>query len=113
MVEQCNNEELIRVLRFLNPVLHPEKQKKVIMRMGNTIVAALFEDQKFNRASIINELLLRQLSALGGKKGICLSSYLFHLHRIEPALTAEEREEVDISQEIILYGYAKPSLLLM
>lgn len=79
------------------------------MRMGSTIVVALFGDQKFNWASIIKELLFWQVSALGGKKGICLSSYLYHLYRIEPTVTVEEREEIDIFEEIILYGFAKPA----
>lgn len=108
-MEQCSNQELIRVLRFLDPIFHPEKEKKVIMRMGSMIVAALFEEEKFNWASIIQELLIRQVSALGGKKGICVSSYLFHLYRIEPALTPMEREEVDVSEEMILYGCKKPA----
>lgn len=46
---------------------------------------------------------------LGGKKGVCLSSYLFHLYRIEPAVTVGEREEVNFSEEMILYGCAKPA----
>lgn len=96
-VEQCNNQELIRVFWFLKPILHLEKHKRVIMRMGNMIVVALFKNQKFNWASIIQELLVRQLSALGGKKGICLLTYLFHLYWIKPALTIAKREEVDIS----------------
>lgn len=47
-VEHCNNRELIQVLWLLNPILHPEKHRRVIMRMASTSVVALFKGQKFN-----------------------------------------------------------------
>lgn len=77
------------------------------MRMGSIVVAALFKGQMFNWAAIFKDLLTRQLSHLEGKKGIYLSSYLYHLYRIEIALTKAEREDVETAKEMIKYGCAK------
>src|SRR5450759_4982179 len=75
-VDQCTEPRLKRLFYFLIPILHPEKPKRVTVKMGSTIVAAFVEAQQINWATIIKEIMKRQVGNLRGTKAISLSSYL-------------------------------------
>src|SRR5450759_4681000 len=76
-MDQCTDPRLRRLFYFLIPILHLEKPKRVTIKMGSTIVAAFLESQEVNWASIIKEIMKRQVGNLRGTKAISLSTYLY------------------------------------
>lgn len=61
-IDQCTHEVLARVLKFLIPIFHHEKQRKVIVRLGSTIVESLIEQRSVDWALIMHEVLFRQVA---------------------------------------------------
>src|SRR5450759_4723594 len=51
--DQCIDEGMRRILYFLLPIIHPEKPKRVTLKLGGMVVAALKEGLEINWASIL------------------------------------------------------------
>src|SRR5450759_5230755 len=76
-VDQCVDDGMRRLFYFLIPILNPEKPKRVTVKLGSTIAAALMGTLAVNWASIIIDLMRRQVGNLRGAKEISLSTYLY------------------------------------
>lgn len=107
-IEQCTNEDLVRVLEFLTPICHPEKPKKVVVRLGSTMVASLFEQGPVDWASILHEALQRQVVNIRGSKQGTIFAYLFHLYNDNALLMKEEQKVLKTNTNYVMYGVKAP-----
>src|SRR5450759_3046087 len=93
-----------RILYFLLPIIHPEKPKRVTLKLGGMVVAALKEGLEINWASILLEVMKRQLGNIKGAKAISLSTYLYQYYEAEQLLTKEEIKTHNLEATLIKYG---------
>ncbi|CAM6119708.1 unnamed protein product [Calypogeia fissa] len=56
-VDQCNNPTLKCLLAFINPVLYPHRQERVLLQHSNTVIAAWSQQRKTNWATIFRDVL--------------------------------------------------------
>lgn len=89
-VDQCVDKSVRQLMYFLIPILHPEKPKRVTVKLGSTIIACLVDRLQVNWAALILEVMMRQVGNLKGTKGISLSTYLFHMYNELDLLTPSE-----------------------
>ena len=57
VVDDCINDRHRRLLRFLIPILHPEKPTRVTITLGNTIFSSLSGTRNVDWARIIFDLV--------------------------------------------------------
>ncbi|CAM6084923.1 unnamed protein product [Calypogeia fissa] len=107
-IDQCFDKDVKRVLEFLVPIFHPEKPKRVTVRLGSTIVASLRNQEKINWASIFIEVMQKQAGSLKQKKGISLSTYLHILYYSEKVLTKGEKSLFSTKETYAKYGIKDP-----
>ena len=103
-IDDCIDDRNRRLLKFLIPVLHPEKPTRVTITLGNTIFGALSGNRKVDWARIIYDLVAQLVSRVGGSRASPLSPYLFHIYHEQQLLTNVE-EKIWRTQEVLLkYG---------
>jgi hypothetical protein len=103
-LDQCTDKDLRRVLDFLNPIFHPEKPRKLTVRLGSTFAAALYQKVEINWASLLLDVMQRQVNNITGRKGVSLSPYLFQFYAAERVLTRAERTMLSVKETHLKYG---------
>ena len=103
-VEDCEDDRQRRLLRFLVPIIHPEKPTKVTITLGNTIFGALEGGRKVDWGRIISDLVGSLVGKVGGSRASPLSPYLFHLYHHMQLLTDTEEKEWRLHETLLRYG---------
>ncbi len=91
-VDDCIDERQRRLLKFLVPVLHPEKPTMVTISLANTIFGALKGDRKVDWARIISELVTQLVGRVGKSRATLVCPYLMHLYQSHQLLSALEEK---------------------
>jgi hypothetical protein len=90
---QCLDPELLMLMRFLVPILHPRKQTYVPAGLANTIIVSMKQNRKINLASVMHKVIYDEVKALRPKEKTYLPSYLAQLYAHGNCLIGEERME--------------------
>ena len=79
------------MLKFLVPLLYPEKPTRVTITVGNTIFRALSRERSVDWGHVVKDVVQRLFSGMGKSKATPICSYVFHMyHAYEVLLPAEE-----------------------
>jgi hypothetical protein len=92
-VQDCIDDRERRLLRFLVPILSPDKPHSCTIKLMKAIYEAYFNYRKIGWGLIVEEFVIREARKLGNKKGCPLTPFLFHLYDKYRCLTAREREQ--------------------
>lgn len=103
-IEQCVDKQLKRVLYFLIPIFRPEKPKRVPVGLGSTIVASLLEGKCVCWASILFDVIKRQIGQLTQKRGVRLAPYLFVFYKYHAVLNTAERLLLSKHESYVRHG---------
>ena len=95
-----------RVLKFVVPILYPEKPGRVTKEIGNTIFGALCGEYKVSWDHILHEVIDKLVSVLGKGKPTPISPYLFHLYSKFECLRREELQQLEVAKECLELGVA-------
>ena len=100
-VQDCIDDRERRLLRFLVPILSPDKPTTCTIKLTKTIYEAYFNTRKTGWGLIVDELVVREARKLGSKKGCPLTPFLFHLYDKHGCLKAKEREQWENCRRIM------------
>jgi hypothetical protein len=100
-VQDCIDDRKRRLLRFLVPILSPDKPTTCTIKLTKTIYEAYFNTRKTGWRLIVDELVVREARKLGNRKGCPLTPFLFHLYDKYGCLTAREREQWENCRRIM------------
>jgi hypothetical protein len=100
-VQDCIDDRERRLLRFLVPILSPDKPHSCTIKLMKAIYEAYFNYRKIGWGLIVEEFVIREARKLGNKKGCPLTPFLFHLYDKYGCLTAREREQWDNCRRIM------------
>ena len=103
-VDDCIDPRERRVLKFVVPILYPEKQNRVIKEVGNIVFGALSGEDKVNWRQVIQIVVGRLVANLEKRKASLISPYLFHLYSRNEGLKEEEIEELEIARKYLELG---------
>ena len=91
-------------LAFLVPILHPERPKRVTVRLASTIIAARFEGLEVNWGLILLEVMKRHVANMKGTKGCSLTPFLYHFYGHFQLLNDAEKIELSTKTSYIRFG---------
>ena len=103
-IEDCIDDRHRRLLKFLIPVLHPEKPTRVTITLGNTIFGALIGNRKVDWGRILFDLVSQLVGRVGKSRATPLSPYLFHLYHHQELLTSNEEKIWRNQESVLKYG---------
>ena len=107
---ECTDLRARRVLKFLVPILYPEKPARVTVTMENTIFGAYTGEQEVDWALVIRDVVKRFLTGVGKSKPTPICPYLLHLYIAHDVVQADDKRvyivdetfmhhEVDLDEE--------------
>lgn len=93
-------------MRFLNPILHPTKPKRVVAKVASTVLESLKGALKVDWGCILHDLIIDLVAALrsGQKAETPLPAYLAHLYYHHSLLRPKEEKLYSKALEIEMYG---------
>jgi hypothetical protein len=97
--DQCSNQDLRDVLKFLILLIKPNKPTRLNVGPIATIVDCLFEDLKVSWADVFSEAVEKQVEKIDTHKDSYLPAYLIHLYQDQKALTKEETRKIHCPEE--------------
>ena len=94
------------VIGFLNPIFHPEKPKRIVIKWASTFLGAMRGKCKVAWNELMADLVRRLVSELkkGKKGGSPLPVYLSHLYSKYQVLTDEEQSDYNVQVQLLEYG---------
>ena len=92
-----------RVLKFLVPIVHPDKPNQVTRTLGNTIFRALSGERSVDWAIIFMELVNRLVGGADKAKPTPIYPFLYHLYESKGLLTEDEETNYKSTQELNRY----------
>ena len=98
----CVNSRERRMTKFMMPILHPEKPKRVTLTVANTLFRAISGVRPVNWRVIIHEIVARGISQIG-KKPSYISPFIMHLYEYHHCTTVDEDDKLLSGKEKILY----------
>ena len=96
-----------RVIGFLNPILHPEKPKRIIRALAATILGSYRGKVTVDWAHLIDDTidkLVKNVRSSKTKSGSPLSTYLAHLYFKQELLRSDEQKDYEDSLAVQQYG---------
>ena len=99
-VEDCASERERRMLRFLVPILNPDKPTTLPLKLLKAIYGAYTGKRMCVWGHILQEVLSREVPKIGGKKGCPLFPFIYHLYFRFGILTTREKEDWRTRQEL-------------
>ena len=102
-VGDCRNDRQRRLLKFLVPIVHPDKPIRVTITIRNTIFGALDGGRKVDWGVIFRDMAQWLARGVGKPKPTPICPFLFHLYEGQGLLTADE--EVDYRTAKEMAGY--------
>ena len=103
-VADCVDPKERRVLKFVLPILYPEKRNRITMTVGNTIFGALSKVRKVSWGQVIQEVVGKLVSNLEKGKPFPISPYLFHLYHRFECLRGDEMDMLESMKYCLEYG---------
>lgn len=92
--EQCVNQDLRDVLKFLIPLLKPNKPTRLNMGPVGTIADCLFEGLEVSWGEVILESIQKEVEKISTHRDSYLPAYLIHLYQDGKALTKDENRRL-------------------
>jgi hypothetical protein len=93
---QCSNQDLMDVLKFLIPLIKPNKPTWLNVGLIATIVDCLFGDLKVSWADVFLEAVEKEVEKIDTHKDSYLPAYLIHLYQDQKALTKKETRKFTV-----------------
>jgi len=86
------NEQLRRVVEFLNPIFHPNRSERITVRLATTYIQAFFELASLDWRILMKDVIHPQLRAIRryDNSKTFLTLYLLHLYEHCSCLQLEE-----------------------
>ena len=91
-----------RVLKFILPILNPEKPKRINLTMANTLFGAMSGVRPVIWGLQIHEFVEKSLPHIGRKPSF-LSPYILHLYRHYNCFTVEEKDLLIIAADKVVF----------
>lgn len=91
--EDCTEENLKKVFKFLTPLFKKEKPRRVTLKLGCTIVRSWKGEEKINWAAIMAEHLHEMVEKCHVDKRLYLSPWLYHIYKHQRSLSLVELRE--------------------
>jgi hypothetical protein len=88
--DQCSNQDLRDVLKFLILLIKPNKPTRLNVGPIATIADCLFGDLKVSWANVFSEVVEKEVEKIDTHKDSYLPAYLIHLYQDQKALTKEK-----------------------
>ena len=98
----CQNPKERRMLDFLMLILNPEKPKRIILTMANTLFGALSGVRPVNWGLLIHETVVRAIPYIGRKPSY-LSPFIMHLYTYYGCTTVKEDDMMLVAAEEVAY----------
>jgi hypothetical protein len=108
-VSQCQDSRMRAIFAFMIPLIHPDKSRRVTIKIGNTIEAAYQSKKKISWATIFAEAIQRSLK-IENRGYSYLSSYIVHLYAHENLLFKHEKVALGKKQSYVKYGASDPDV---
>jgi hypothetical protein len=94
--DQCSNHDLREVLKFLIPLIEPNKPTRLNVGPIATIANCLLGDLKVSWADILSEAVEKEVEKIDTHKDSYLLAYLIHLCQDQKALTKEKTKKFTV-----------------
>ena len=98
----CRNLSERRVIKFILPILSPEKSKRLSITMVNTLFGAMSGIRPVNWARLIQEYVEKSLPHIGRKPSY-LSPYILHLYQHHGCINEAEEDMLTIAENEVVY----------
>jgi hypothetical protein len=92
-VDECKSHREKRLLRFLVPILNPDKPTTCTLKLMKTIHEAYSNERVCGWGLILDDVVFREVSKIGGRKGCPLAPFIYHLYARYGILTTRKKEE--------------------
>ena len=102
-VGDCWNDRQRRLLKFLVPIVHPDKPTRVTITIGNTIFRALDGGREVDWGVIFRDMAQRLAMGVGKPKPTPICPFCFHLYEGQGLLTADEEVDYQTAKEMAGY----------
>ena len=102
-VGYCRNDRQRRLLKFLVPIVHPDKPTRVTITIGNTIFGALDGGREVHLGVVFRDMAQRMAKGVGKAKPTPICPFLFHLYEGQGLLTADEELDYRTAKEMAGY----------
>jgi len=91
------------VLRFLVPILNPNRPIQVTITLGSTLFGALSGERKIDWDLIVHDLVAKMSGTVGRTKPVGTNSFLFHLYHSLDLLKNTERATYTKAEVMLQY----------
>ena len=102
-VSDCDDFQAKQVLKFLIPILYPEKPTRVTVMVGNTIFGALLGDRPIDWGVLIYDVVTRMVRLVSKGKPTMVCPFMFHLYKERQVLQVPELATYTLAMEMIKY----------
>ena len=102
-VGNCRNDWQRRLLKFLVPIVHPDKPTRVTITIGNTIFGALDNGREVDWGVVFRDMVQRLAKGVGKPKPTPICPFLFHLYKGQGLLTVDEELDYQTAKEMAGY----------
>ena len=102
-VRECRDARERRLLKFLVPIVHPDKLTQVTCTLGNTIFGAISGERSVDWAVIFMELVNRLVGKTGKTNPTPICPFFYHLYESKGLLTEDEETDYRAAQELNWY----------
>ena len=103
-IADCEDSRAKRVLKFLIPILYPEKPTQVTVTVGNTIFGALLGERKVDWGILLQAVVTKLVDGVRKFKAMPIGPYLFHLYKGHELLNGEEMVAYEIGLDLLKYN---------
>ena len=102
-VGDCRNNRQRRLLKFLVPIVHPDKPTRVTITIGNTIFGALDGGREVDWGVVFRDMAQQLAKGVGKPKPTPICPFLFHLYEGQGLLSADEELDYWTAKEMVGY----------
>jgi hypothetical protein len=98
----CRNLRERRVIEFILPIFSPEKPKRLIITMANTLFGAMSGVRPVNWGRLIQEYVEKNIPYIG-QKPFFLSPYILHLYQHYGCINEADEDARTIAEDEVAY----------
>ena len=98
----CQNLRERRIIKFIQPILSPEKPKHLSITMVNTLFEAIFGVRIVNWGRLIQGYVEKSIPHIG-RKPYFLSPYILHLYQHYGYMNEAEEDALNIAEDEVVY----------
>ena len=102
-VRDCRDSGNRHLLKFIMPIIHPNKPTRVTITIGNTIFEALNGGRLVDWEVVFWELARKMVARVGKPKPTSICPFLFHLYHSKDSLIEQEEINYEAARKLTSY----------